>query len=154
MIKICVRYAKDMDEAGALYNEAMLKVFNHLKQYNNQGEFPAWVQRIVRNTCIDFCRRETRFAHQEVNDTTEQQIIVDPDVYARLSGNEIVLLLQQLPRNTALVFNLYVLEGYKHHEIAKTLNIATGTSKWHLNEARRLLKIKLDTLLQKEIYAP
>lgn len=142
-----------MDEAAALYNEAMLKVFSGLQQYNGTGDFLAWVQRIMINTCIDHCRKETKFLHQEVNDITEQHITVDPAVYNRLSGNEVVQLLQQLPRNTALVFSLYVLEGYKHHEIATILGIAPGTSKWHLNEARRLLKMKLDALLKKETYS-
>lgn len=152
MMKVCNRYARDMDEAGAIYNESMLKVFNNLHQYKNKGDFEAWVQRIVINTCIDCIRRQARFTHQSIESLSETVQTIDPDVYERFSGNDIINLIQQLPRNTALVFNLFVLEGYKHEEIAKIAGISTGTSKWHMNEARRLLKEQLDQLLKKEIY--
>jgi RNA polymerase sigma-70 factor (ECF subfamily) len=59
-------------------------------------------------------------------------------------------LVHELPRNTGLVFNLFVLEGYKHQEIGSLLNISEGTSKWHLNEARRILKEKIEALYKKE----
>jgi RNA polymerase sigma-70 factor (ECF subfamily) len=152
MIKVCNRYARDMDEAGTIYNEAMLKVFNNLHQYKNKGDFEAWVQRIVINTCIDCIRKQARFIHQSIDSVSETSQIINPDVYERFSGNDIIRLIQQLPRNTALVFNLFVLEGYKHEEIGKIAGISTGTSKWHMNEARRLLKEQLDQLLKKEIY--
>jgi RNA polymerase sigma-70 factor (ECF subfamily) len=152
MIKVCNRYARDMDEAGTIYNEAMLKVFNNLHQYKNKGDFEAWVQRIVVNTCIDCIRKQARFIHQSIDSVSETSQIINPDVYERFSGNDIIRLIQQLPRNTALVFNLFVLEGYKHEEIGKIAGISTGTSKWHMNEARRLLKEQLDQLLKKEIY--
>ena len=63
MIKLCIRYASDMDKAAAIYNEAMLKVFNTLHQFEGRGDFMAWVRRIVVNTCIDHCRKQTRFTH-------------------------------------------------------------------------------------------
>lgn len=152
MIKLCTRYARDIDEAGAIYNEAMLKVFGRLHQYKGAGELQGWIRRIVVHTCIDHCRRQARFAHQPVEDVTDRAVTVEPDIYNRFSSGEVVKLLQQLPRNTALVFNLFVLEGYSHGEIAQLLGIATGTSKWHLNEARRLLKEKIDSVLIKKTY--
>ena len=152
MIKLCIRYASDMDEAAAIYNEAMLKVFNSLHQFEGRGDFMGWVRRIVVNTCIDHCRRQAKFTHYAIEEVPDDTISLDPDIYDRLSANEVIGLLQQLPRNTALVFNLFVLEGFKHEEIGQILGISIGTSKWHLNEARRLLKNKLDDLLKKEAY--
>ena len=151
MIKLCMRYARDSDEAGALYNEAMLKVFNRLHQYEGKGDFQGWIRRIVVNTCIDHCRRQAKFVHHSLHEVPDNSKWVDPDIYNRLSAHDVIALLQHLPRNTALVFNLFVLEGYKHEEIGETLGISAGTSKWHLNEARRLLKLQLDHLLKKEI---
>jgi RNA polymerase sigma-70 factor, ECF subfamily len=151
MLKICSRYARDLDEAGALYNEAMLKVFGSLHQYNGHGDVMAWIRRIVVNTGIDHCRRQARFTAQPLSEENENGIPLVPDVYNRLSGQEVMELIQELPRNTALVFNLFVMEGYKHEEIGQLLGIAAGTSKWHLNEARRLLKMKLDSIFKKEI---
>lgn len=153
MVKLCTRYSRDTDEAAVLYNEAMLKVFTTLHQYEGRGEFMGWIRRIVVNTCIDHCRKRAKFNHQPLEIVTDDGANINPDIYDRLSAGDVMLLIQELPRNTALVFNLFVLEGMKHEEIGQILGIATGTSKWHLNEARRLLKHKLDTLLKKEIYS-
>ena len=152
MLKVCTRYARDADEAASLYNEGMLKVLHTIHQYEGRGDLMGWVRRVMVNTCIDHCRRQAKFNHQPLEIVTDNNSI-DPDIYNRLSANDVMRLLQELPRNTALVFNLFVLEGFKHEEIGQILNIAIGTSKWHLNEARRLLKHKLDKLLNKEIYS-
>jgi RNA polymerase sigma-70 factor (ECF subfamily) len=152
MMKLCCRYARDPDEAGALYNESMLKILTSLPQYRGSGELMGWIRRIVANTCIDHCRRQVKFASRSIDQSHDDIIRVDPDVYNRLSGNEVIGLLKDLPQNTALVFNLFVLEGYKHEEIGRLLGISPGTSKWHLSEGRRLLKNKLETTLKKEIY--
>ncbi len=152
MIKVCSRYANDIDEAGILYNESMLKVLTRLPQYQNKGELMGWIRRIVVNTCIDHCRKQVKFAHQSIDIIQEEIIRVDPDVYNRFSGHDVIRLLQDLPRNTALVFNLFVMEGYKHEEIGQLLGISTGTSKWHLNEGRRLLRNKIHSIPRNEIY--
>jgi len=153
MMKVCIRYSRDSDEAGALYNEGMLKVFKSIGQFRNEGDFEGWIRRIIVNTCVDHVRKQAKFKHQPLEAITENKVSVDPDIYQRLAGHDVVALLQELPRNTALVFNLFVLEGYKHEEIGQLLGISGGTSKWHLNEARRLLKIKLEMILKKEIYS-
>ncbi|WP_276485074.1 RNA polymerase sigma factor [Paraflavitalea pollutisoli] len=153
MIKLCTRYARDADEAASLFNEGMLKVFNTLHQYQGRGDWMGWVRRIMVNTCIDHLRKQAKFNHQPLEIVSGDNNAIDPDIYNRLSASDVMRLLQELPRNTALVFNLFVLDGFKHEEIGQMLGIAIGTSKWHLNEARRLLKHKLDTLLKKEIYS-
>lgn len=153
MMKLCIRYARDLDEAAAIYNEAMLKVFKTLQQFEGRGDFMGWVRRIVVNTCIDHCRKQAKFTHSSIEQVEDVAVSLEPEIYDRLSAHDVINLLQELPRNTALVFNLFVLEGYKHEEIGQTLGISAGTSKWHLNEARRLLKSKLENLLKKEIYS-
>ncbi len=154
MIKVCLRYSRDIDEAGAVYNEAMLKVFNNLQQFRGDGDLLAWIRKIVLNACLDQWRRQAKSMYEPVEETAVSEIVtIEPDVYNRISSNEVIRLLQGLPRNTALVFNLFVFEGYKHEEIGKLLGISGGTSKWHLNEARRLLKIKLDSTVNKEIFS-
>lgn len=150
MIKLCSRYASDLDEAGALYNESMMKVLTSLQQYGGRGEWMAWIRRIVVNTCIDHCRRQVKFSSRSIGTLKEENMQVHPDAYNRLSAAETMRLLDSLPRNTALVFSLFALEGYKHEEIGQLLGISTGTSKWHLSEGRRLLKDKLDTILKKQ----
>ena len=151
MIKVCLRYGSgDLDTAGTLYNGAMLKVFQKITQFRSEGEFLGWIRRIVVNVCIDHCRERARFRAADLNESNEYILPVLPEIYNKLSGDEIVRLVQQLPRNTGLVFNLFVLEGYRHEEIGGLLGISSGTSKWHLNEARRLLKEKIEQLFKRE----
>ncbi len=147
MIKVCLRYAfGDPANAGAHFNAAMLKVFRSLHQFKHEGAFLGWVRRIVVTVCIDHYRLKLAYKPVEYNSTMDDVLVTVPETYARISGTEIMKLVHELPRNTGVVFNLFVLEGYKHDEIAFILGISPGTSKWHLSEARRLLKQKLDSL--------
>ena len=150
MIKLCLRYSKgNKHEAGVNYNQAMLKVFQNIHQYKGAGEPGGWIRRIVINSCIDHCRSNNRLETDELTDTADILQVI-PDTYNRLSAAEVLELIYDLPTNTGLVFNLFVMEGYKHEEIGKILGISAGTSKWHLNEARRLLKLRLETFFKKE----
>ena len=154
MIKVCLRYCNgQIDSAAAAYNQAMLKVFQNIDQYKGEAEPEAWIRKIVANTCIDLYRSNMKFQTIELDESPADLVPVIPDVYNRMSGHEIISLVYQLPKNTGLVFNLFVLEGYKHEEIGKLLGISPGTSKWHLNEARKLLKQKIETLYKKEFLA-
>jgi RNA polymerase sigma-70 factor (ECF subfamily) len=128
----------------------MLKVFRNIAQYSGSGEPEAWIRRIVVNTCIDHCRLKTKFSAIEISEEINDYKPLIPEAYDRISSNEILEMVESLPRNTCLVFNLFVNEGYRHEEIGKMLGISEGTSKWHLNEARKLLKQKLDLHLKKE----
>jgi RNA polymerase sigma-70 factor (ECF subfamily) len=151
MIKVCLRYANgNADDAGLIYNQAMLKVFKNLEQYSEKGIFEAWVRRIIVNTCIDHCRSKLKFQVIEINEATADVFPIVPDVYNRITGNEIVSLLYELPENIRIVFNLYVLEGYKHSEIGAALKIPEGTCRWYLSEARKILKEKIETRFKKE----
>ncbi|HEX7846027.1 MAG TPA: RNA polymerase sigma factor [Chitinophagaceae bacterium] len=151
MMKVCLRYCGGhKDLASAAYNQAMLKVFLNIEKYRADGSIEAWIRRIVVNTCIDEQLNNTRF--QEINEHVRinELVPVIPEAYNRVSGHEITNLIYQLPKNTATVFNLFVMEGYKHEEIGKLLGISSGTSKWHLSEARRLLKEKIELLFKTE----
>ena len=151
MIRICLRYAfGNIGQAGILYNQSMLKVFKNIEQFKNEGAFLGWVRKVVVNVCVDNCRTKTRFQTLNLKESSEYILPVLPDIYNKLSSDEIIKLVHQLPKNTGLVFNLFAMEGYEHEEIGAMLGISTGTSKWHLNEARRLLKEKIETVFKKE----
>ncbi len=143
MIRICFRYAGDMDGAGIIFNNAMLRVFRHLKQYRHEGKLMAWIKTIVVNCCIDYARERSRFRNNQSLETSEEEQAIPPDVLDRVSAREIQQAIRQLPRATATVFNLYIYEGFTHRQISESLGIAEGTSKWHVNEGRRLLKESL-----------
>jgi RNA polymerase sigma-70 factor (ECF subfamily) len=153
MIKVCMRYTYNSDDAGSLYNESMFKVFNKIRQYKFQGSFNGWVKRIVMNTCIDFCRKSISYKKQSwLEESKAEQVAIPPAAYSNLDAKDIMRLVSELPKNTAVVFNLFVIDGYKHTEIGDALGITDGTSKWHMNEARRLLKIKLENLMNSKHY--
>ena len=151
MIRICLRYANgNIEDAAFIYNQAMFKVFMNIDQYRNEGSFEGWIKRIVVNSCVDSCRKHVKFQTIELNDGAADIVPIIPEVYNRINGEEVLNLIHELPGNTGLVFNLYVMEGYKHEEIGKLLGISTGTSKWHLSEARKLLKEKIETRFKKD----
>jgi RNA polymerase sigma-70 factor, ECF subfamily len=149
MIKTCYRYAKDADAAGSIFNDAMLKVFKNLDNYEEQGKFMGWIKIIVVNTCFDYCKKQTLF-NASSNFNAEDDISIEPEVFNNVSAKEIQLLIKKLPFATATVFNMYVYEGYTHKQIGEILNISDGTSKWHLSEAKKNLKTKLEKLIEIE----
>jgi len=149
MIKICYRYAKDADGAGTIYNNAMLKVFKSITGYQEQGKLSGWIKTIVVNSCIDFCKQQQLFAPLDTYQYAEEVSIL-PQVFNTVSAKEIQQLLKYLPGATAAVFNMYVYEGFTHKQIGNLLGISDNTSKWHVCEAKKILKLKLEKISETE----
>jgi len=145
MIRVCQRYAGDLDGAGIIYNNAMFRVFRNIKNYQHHGKLEAWVRTIVINCCLDHVKAKGKIKEAPVTAATEE-ISIDDYVFEKISAKEIQLIIKKLPKATAIVFNLFVYEGCTHNQIADALGISEGTSKWHVNEGRRLLKTKLEHL--------
>jgi len=142
LMPVCMTYVTNNDDAVDIYNQAFLKVFNSLKQYAGKGELGGWIRRIIVNTAIDFIRKQEKFKFQ----TPIEEAIdvgIDTDIISGMTSNEILDLFRFLPPAQRLVVNLYIVEGHSHAEVAETLNISVGTSKWHLNQGRKLLQEKI-----------
>jgi RNA polymerase sigma-70 factor, ECF subfamily len=150
MIRVCLRYHHNIDDAAASYNEAMYKVFTKIDQYKQEGEFLGWVRRIVVNTCLNALRQAARFNVVTPADGEADHVPINPEAYSQLNHKEVLRLVQELPAASALVFNLYVMEGYTHEQIASHLGISPGTSKWHLSHARNVLKEKIKSMQRDE----
>jgi RNA polymerase sigma-70 factor, ECF subfamily len=150
LMKVCMRYHANQDDATASFNKAMHKVFDKLKSYRKEGAFLGWVRTIIVNTCLNDLSRVIKYSDREISEADAAIHQTTPEVYANISEKEILALVQQLPAASRTVFNLYVMEGYAHEQIAKELRIAAGTSKWQLNQARTLLKDKLSQLSKNE----
>lgn len=150
MIKICYRYAKDADSAGTIYNNAMLKVFKSIGNYKEEGKLAGWIKTIVVNCSIDFCKQQQSFTQLD-NYHYADEVIINPEVFNTVSGKEIQQLIKQLPGATAMVFNMYLYEGFTHKQIGEQLGISDGTSKWHVSEAKKILKLKLENFTTKEL---
>ncbi len=148
MMVVCLRYTRNEDEAKDILQEGFLKVFSGLKNFTLKGSFEGWVRRIMANTAIDYYRKRKRdkliFASDEYlydnaqiaeDNQDEKDFLVDPKL--------IIKELQNLSPQYRMVFNLYVMEGYSHKEIAEKLSISEGTSKSNLSKAKANLKQRL-----------
>ncbi|MDN5203010.1 RNA polymerase sigma factor [Fulvivirgaceae bacterium BMA10] len=140
LMGICLRYASNHFDADDIFQEAFIKIFENLKQLNEPKALDIWVKQIVVRTAINFYHdaQKTRqhLDHEEVNEPNEDyQKIMD-----EMGANQLVKLINQLPDGYRMVFNLYVLDGYKHREIAEMLGISENTSKSQLRDAKSHLK--------------
>src|SRR5262245_52869223 len=108
MIKICYRYAGDMDGAGLIFNNAMLRIFSAIHTYKEQGKFIGWIKTIVVNCCLDFVKQQNKFRDISSIAADEEQISIAEEAVSKLSAKEILVMIGQLPKATATVLNLYV----------------------------------------------
>lgn len=151
-MSICMRYCSSHDDAVEVINDGFLKVFRQLAsfaphQQNFEASLMAWMKSIFVHTAIDRYRRNAKFgATAEVNEDHYEEPGTGESAVDRLSFKEIISLVQQLSPVYRTIFNLYVIEGLKHEEIARQLNISVGASKSSLSKARaniqRMLKEK------------
>jgi RNA polymerase sigma factor (sigma-70 family) len=148
MMAVCCRYLKSRQDAEEVLLDGFYKFFSHLPEFRYQGEAAlyAWIKKIMINECLMCLRRHSFSVVSEVP-AEEVPLAVEP--LAGLSAAEIIDLIVQLPAGYRTIFNLHVIEGMEHREIAKLLGIAEGTSKSQLSKAKQLLQ-KL--LLQKGIH--
>lgn len=136
---ICLRYARSRDEAIEIVNDGFYKVLTNLNKYTPGLSFHGWLKTIMVNASIDHYRRNEKHYHQvDISYVKGERML--PDVLDSLGEDVIIQAIQELPPSYRTVFNLYVLEGYKHAEIAQKLNISEGTSKSNLNVARIKLR--------------
>lgn len=140
MYHICREFVSEKEEIISLVNEGFLKVFISIESFDEQkGNFEIWAKRVVKNNCIDHFRakkRKPQTVPLEGNDPVAED---NPALYS-IVENEVMLHLKKMPEATQRVFNLHVFKGFSHKEIADNMHIAESTSRWHVLEARRVLK--------------
>ncbi len=145
---ICLRYARDRDEADEILNEGFFKVLTNLSRYDQIKPFLPWLGRIMTNTAIDHYRSQLR--HPATDDISQLDIYGEnPVIDSKLNYDDLIKLVQALPPGYRAVFNLYAIDGFTHDEIAVQLGISPGTSKSNLFKARQKLVAMLDA--QKQI---
>ncbi len=143
-MSICLRYTHTREEALDVLNDGFLKVFTKLDQYNDALSFKAWLRRILINTALDRYRQEVHhYYHDDINHIADHTPATAADAYSQLAYEELLALIGQLSPAYRLVFNLYVIDGYSHEEIAAQLTISVGTSKSNLARARENLRAML-----------
>jgi|TARA_B110000091_G_scaffold211734_1_gene256935 RNA polymerase sigma factor (sigma-70 family) len=146
---ICLKYSRNYQDAEDTLQDSFLIIFDKITQYNKKGSFEGWLKRIAINTALQKYRKKTPL--ELVKEVTEIEDLVEIDFKDKNLDIDFLLnLIQQLPDQYRLVFNLYVLDSYSHKEISKMLNISEGTSKSNLSRARKKLKIALETQQKRE----
>lgn len=146
-MSVCLRYAPTRDGALEVLNDGFLKVFTRLDQYEPTQSFKGWLRRILINTAVDHYRQEVRhFYHEDVEQADQIAGTESIDAYSQLAHEELMRLIQQLSPAYRLVFNLYVIDGFSHDEIAAQLGISVGASKSNLARARENLRQLLKQL--------
>ncbi len=140
---IGLRYTNNRDEAVEVVNDGFLKVFTNLERYDQKQPFMPWFRRVLINCALDMYRRMAKHQYQHDLDTAVGLATDIPDAYSQLAYEDLIDLIQRLTPAYRLVFNLFVLDGYNHEEIAAQLGISVGTSKSNLARARENLRAML-----------
>ncbi len=139
-----MRYVKEPMEAEDVLVQGFFKIFKKIDQYQDKGSFEGWMKKIMVNESLMFLRQRKNFhlsLQQDEIDIPEQEKIQTDIQY-----KELISLLDQLPVGYRTVFNLNVIEGYKHREIAEKLDISINTSKSQLIQAKK----KLQSIIKKK----
>lgn len=144
LMGLCRRYARNREEAEDMFHEGFIRIFQQLHTLQQADRMLPWMKRVMVNTAINVYHKNVK-QRDEVDAELAFDLVSDAhtDVLSRLSADELMVLVSALPDGYRLVFNLYVVDGYTHPEIAQLLGIAEGTSKSQLSRARVLLKHKL-----------
>ena len=147
MLAICLRYAKNRDEAEDLIQEGFLKIFQNINTFRNHGSLEGWIKRIMINHALNHYKKNRKMPFTEdveyINETEILYFNEEAENNEPVPPETLLAMIQSLPEGYRMVFNLYVFEEYSHKEIAETMNFSENTSKTQLMKARRQLQKKI-----------
>lgn len=141
LFSVCLKYSRSYEDAQDNLQDGFLIIFNKINQYQFKGSFEGWAKRVMINNVLQRYRSEGVFELVSENMPEEADVEIEAD---DLSMDFLLGLIQQLPDRYRMVFNLYVIDGFSHKEIAEMMNITDGTSKSNLARARIILKEKIE----------
>ncbi len=154
LLGICLRYAKDSSEAEDVLQDAFLKIFEYVKDFDYTGSISAeaWMKKIVVNMAISNYRKNLKRYYQEDIDTFDSPSYAIEYQQCDFTEEELLGVIANLPPRYKMVFNLYAIEGYKHKEIAEMLDIDPATSKSQYSRAKKKIQAALFELKQEKQY--
>jgi len=148
MMSVCVRYITDRETARDLLQDGFIKLFSKIDTYSGAGSFGGWVRRIFVTTCLEYIRQKDALKLSESIDELSHSIEdVNVSVLEKISADDLLKAITELPTGYRTVFNLYAIEGYSHLEIANFLKISENTSRSQFMRARKLLQQKVQSLI-------
>jgi len=143
MFGICLRFTKNKMEAEDVLQEGFIKIFTRLKDYRNDGSLEGWIRRTMINTAINYYKKRAKqFSDVQIESMEITDNMVESAI-DKLSANELLSVIQELPDGYRMVFNLSVIEGFTHKEVGDMLGISENTSKSQLSRARTVLQGKI-----------
>jgi len=144
LMGVCLRFTGNRDEAEDVLQEGFVKIFINIGNYKAKSSLIAWMRRIIINTAITMYHRNQKHRHHydvdDFRDKTPSDFAWDGAEYTH---EELFNIIKELPAGYRMVFNLYAIEGYKHKEIAKKMDIDINTSKSQYSRAKRHIQGKL-----------
>lgn len=146
MLFICKRYCKDQQDAEDVLQDAFIKVFASLEKYKHEGSFEGWIRRIFVNCCLDFLRKQKQLGDMASFDDISYKVEAESFPGRTLEVEDLMRMIEKLPKGYQVVFNLFAIEGYTHKEIAELLGISEETSKSQYFRARAHLKAYLEKI--------
>jgi RNA polymerase sigma-70 factor (ECF subfamily) len=148
MLGICVRYVNERETARDILQEGFIKVFTKIDSYSGAGSFEGWMRKIFITSALEYLRATKTFRTNSVNldDYDESIGNFEESIVEKISAEEILRCVNELPVGFKTVFNLYAIEGYSHAEIAQMLNIKESSSRSQLARARQMLQTKIQEL--------
>lgn len=148
LFRICLRYGRDRSEAEDMLQESFITIFKDIAKLKDIRAVEGWIRRVTVNCCLQIIRKRKRHGYtEEISEAYEIEDVRQPDIYSKLGAQALTKMIQTLPDGYRTVFNLYVVEGYSHKEIAELLNIGEGTSKSQLSKAKALLRRQLEKII-------
>jgi len=145
MLGVCLRYAKNTEQAEDVLQDAFVKVFTKLEMFNG-GSLEGWIRRIMVNTSLDQIRKEKKFQDNVSMDIVDFKVEKNSYILENIHAEELLKLINEIPIGYRTVFNMFAIEGYSHKEIAKELGVSENTSKSQYSRAKAHLQTKMKEL--------
>ena len=146
MLGVCLRYAKNTEQAEDVLQDGFVKVYSKLKDFKMEGSLEGWIRRIMVNTALDQIRKNGKLLGDTNIDDVGYKIENNAFVFEGLVAEDLMKLVQAMPTGYKVVFNMFAIEGYTHFEIGETLGISENTSKSQYSRARAYLREKLEKI--------
>jgi len=138
-MSVCIRYVNTESEALIVLNDGFLKVFQNIKKFDTNQSFKPWFRKIIVNTALTYLKSQKKYS-MEVNIEKAEEVHTKEEILSKISYKELTSMIQTLSSSYKTVFNMYVIDGFKHEEIAEELGITVSTSRSNLARARVKLR--------------